>query len=167
MSWPPAATVGIVQASELDNYRHLGAYKAADTTIISDGTLDNDPHLSLAVAANAVYLLRLNGVYQSGATPGFQVAFSLPAGAALSAGFFLAGAAALSAASLQMGYNGSATGALSGIIGTGANAILQLSHTLITAGSTGNVVFQWAQNVSNASNTILRAGSSLHLVRIG
>lgn len=164
MSYPPAATVGIVQASELDGYRHLGVSKAVDTIRISAGVLANDPHLTLPVEINALYIVRVRGIYSSGATPGFQLNFSLPAGAALSAGIFHCG---LSSATTQFGANTSSTGLLSGIVGTGANAALILEHTLTTSATAGNLVFQWAQNVSNATNTIVRAGTSLHLVRIG
>jgi hypothetical protein len=163
VSYPPAATVGPQRASVLDGYQHLGVHKTGDTSRTSTTTLAADPHLSIAVAANAVYALVIRLAINAGATPDFRWDLSAPAAATISDYSYLAwGASSL--------HDYGTLPLLSSVgvaVGDGNVRPLTLWGTLITAGTAGNLALRWAQNTSSATATILKAGSSIHPVRIG
>lgn len=135
------------------------AYKTADETVNNSSTLQDDDELFVEVAANAVYKLSLLAAQNSGATPGFKLNFTLPAGASWLLGSFDCGS---SAATEQFGIT---TGSVTGITGVGADSLV-IIDALISTANAGTVVFQWAQNLADASNTVVRAGSSLTLTRM-
>lgn len=163
MSYPPAAVVGPQRASALDGYRHLGVYKTGDTSRTSTTTLTADPHLSIAVAANAVYTLVIRLAINAGATPDFKWDLTAPGGATISDYSYLAwGAVSL--------HDYGTLPLLSSVgvaVGDGNVRPLTLWGTLVTVGTAANLDLRWAQNTSSGTATILKAGSSLSLVRIG
>ncbi|MGH8575350.1 MAG: hypothetical protein ACREXJ_00190 [Gammaproteobacteria bacterium] len=136
---------------------HLGVYKTTDTTRSSTTTLAADPHLTLDIDANAVYLLTFRAAVQSPAAADLKWDWSLPASATMHHYTYAV-----------TGGTGSFTPATSSItLATtgGADGVI-IYGTIITGATAGNVTWRWAQAVSDAGSTIVLAGASLHLIRI-
>lgn len=148
-----------------DNLNEISriAHKTGNETVNNVGTLQNDDHLVLAVAANTVHKVRLHLPYTSGATPGLTIGFTRPAGSAFTGGSFIV---VRSGSTPQYGYNSASDGGLAGVAGFGADALLILEYVLTVAGTAGNLQFRWCQNVANASNTTLYSGGTMQLQRI-
>lgn len=146
----------VIPASQLAQRDPLFAYKAGDQTLNNVGALTNDSALFVNLAANATYRLSLLALQNSGATPGFKFAFTLPTGATWNFGYFDCGS---SGANRQFGVVG--VGGTGGVTGAGADSVVKIEATIVTAGTAGPAQFQWCQSTANASNTIVRAGSSL------
>jgi len=163
VSYPPAVSVGPLRATDLDGYRHLGVYKASDTSRSSTTSLTADPHLTLAVAASAVYLVTLALTVAGDAAGDFKFDFTVPTGATMSKYRYLANATGTTS---EFGTLALASTAGS-ISCDGADRPLMIWGTLITTTNTGNITLRWAQNTSNAIGTVIRTASSMLLVRIG
>lgn len=156
----PPAGVYVVGWTGAPSFAPTFVYKTVDETVNGSDVLQDDDDLVLAVEATGLYRLELRAVQNSGATPAFKCAFTLPSGATWLTGSFDCGS---SAANEQFGLMSTT---LSGVTGAGANSAV-IIHSLILVGSTaGTIQWQWAQNTANASNTIVRAGSSLLLSRM-
>lgn len=138
----------------------LFVLKGSDEIVNNSAALQNDDALVLAVSANATYLLRCHIVQNSGATPGFKVDVTMPAGASWKPGTFDCGS---SAANEQTGVM--STAAISGITGAAADAFVDFEAVVVISATSGNVQVRWAQNTANASDTTVRAGSWLELAR--
>ncbi|MET8691735.1 hypothetical protein ABZV65_04215 [Streptomyces bauhiniae] len=126
-----------------------GVVKTADTSATSTTTVTSDPHLSLAVAANAVYDVELVAVWSNGGG-GMRISWAGPSGASMvwtdndSVGAPLIGT--------QVTFNAT----------TGTT----IKGTLVTGSTAGTLAVQWAQNSSNAAATVLKAGCGLKVTRI-
>lgn len=133
--------------------------KAADEPITSNATLQNDDELLAALLANTHYDFVAKIWMSSGATPDFQYAFTVPAGAALKwVGFDGSGSAGGSDTSGII----TASGTARTISFSGSTTGYAVVHgSVITAGTAGNLTLQWAQAVSNGATTSVLAGSSL------
>lgn len=147
----------------------LFAYKTADTARISSFLLADDPHLTVSVAANAVY--KIEGcLFATGVTTGdFQAAWSGPAG--FDGTWSLYGPSLSLAASATTGEVRYNAGALSGARVAGmsdASTPVTMFPTglLRTAGTAGTFVLQWAQNTSDGTATTLKMDSWIELVRV-
>lgn len=135
----------------------LGAYKTADTSRSSTTTLTADPHLTLSVAANAVYAVHVSLAYQAGTTEDMKTDFTVPSGATMDTTRYLNNIGT---------HQTIATAATVGIWqGSGGNEGATMWGTLVTS-SAGTFALRWAQNTSGATATILRAMSSMTLQRI-
>lgn len=138
--------------------------KAADETVTSSTTLQDDDHLVRAIGANETWVYEWLLVVTSGSnTPDIKLTVTVPAGAT----------GLLSAAGLDPG----ATGTVAGIrwiaqttFGTsignfgvlsGGPTFVVVRATVINAGTAGTVALQWAQNTSDASGVVVKAGSTL------
>lgn len=150
---------GAILSALITEVRPLAAYKTGDETLNADATLQNDNELFVSVEANAVYLIEMDFVYSSGATPDIKTTFTGPTGMSGSLTAWTTAAATTVSVSL------SPTSTLV-FDGTGANAWARLTGYITTSSTAGTLQFQWAQNVSNASNTIVRQGSYLNLTRV-
>src|ERR1044072_1879724 len=64
------------------NVMPLAVYKTADTARVN-ATLAADPHLTLPVSANAVYLLHLSATWNAHASGDFRWDFTIPTAATL------------------------------------------------------------------------------------
>jgi hypothetical protein len=148
-------------AEQLNRLEPTWALKISDEIVNNSAALQPDDVLFGAVAASAGYLLRVHLVQQSGATPGFKLDITLPAGATWYPGKFLCGS---SVANQQFGVM--ATAAISGITGAAANSIVDFEAAFVTSTTAGTAQLRWAQNTANVSDTIVRAGSWLHLERV-
>lgn len=151
-------------ATAISELRPLYAVKTADTAR-ANNTLADDPHLSIAGAANTVY--ELDGLLRytcASGTPDFQVQLAVPAGATY--GFAPIGASTALAA--QVGTS-SWYSPSSGAIFLGSNdnvsfpAFARLHAWVSIAGTAGNVKLQWSQVATNANAVTLLTGSFMTL----
>jgi len=139
--------------------------KVADEAINSV-TIQNDDHLLLPVAANAVYLLEWWLRMDGPAANDFKYSWVGPAGATMvwsSLGLNIGDATNLP----QTSQDGPTIGT---VIQHGTVAASTFTHVrgrgqLVTAGTAGNLQMQWAQVVAAASTT-LRIGSHLMAHRV-
>lgn len=148
-SWVASSSVGVGAV--------IVATKTADETVNNSATLQDDDHLSVSVQADAVYLVELEGVYNSGATPGFKTQLAAPAGSTAGS--------AIGAGGTGSGFGGVTLTTALNWGGAGAERWFRFTGKLTTAGTAGSLKLQWAQTAANASNTILDAGSSLRITR--
>ena len=129
--------------------------KTADESISSDSTLSDDSELVIALNANKFHMGFYMGYGNSGVTPDFKYAFTVPAN------------------STHQRLNGAINASASTV------ALLTTSLTLSTAGDfgffsiffietvdAGNLRLQWAQNVLDASTTTLKKGSWMAVIEI-
>lgn len=140
----------------------LVKFKSSNNTAVNNSTTyTSDSDLFVSVVANATYEFRLFCLFQSNATPGFKIRFTVPTGATMPGTVFQC---------LQPAVTYGMTGALgevTGITGTGATSPIDEHGLLVTGANAGTFQFQWSQNTANASNTFTVAGSYLFVNRIG
>jgi len=141
------------------------AFKPSATTRINTTTPANDPDLTLTVDPNKSYWLELVAPFTSIAAAGFKFSFAAPAGSVFTGGFLYSanGITALgtySSAGLLITANIATTST-----GSGADDLITVRGSLVTAGTGGGLTYQWAQNTSNGGNTTVRAGSVMSLQR--
>ena len=132
--------------------------KTSDTTIQSDATVNDDPHLQFMVSINERVAGYAMIFVTSGTTPDFRYNFSVPAGTtgdrfdgALS-GNVLAATATLVTEEAA-------------IATTGSKQAILIPFSLLVSSTAGTVIFRWAQNTSTASNTTVHAGSYIMVNR--
>lgn len=156
---PPAGSKlrGSVLSALLTEVRPVVAYKSADETIISNGTLQNDDALAIALVANAQYDFELRANYNSGTTPDFVFGWTFPSGMTMFADLF----AVINAGTGLHTLTQILQTAQPNLEGSGADRSLHIFGKLITSTTAGTLQWQWAQLLSTASNTIVRAGSYL------
>lgn len=139
-------------------------YKAADEAVTSSTTLQDDNHLVLPLAANAVYTVQgalfYDGQYNAG---NFKLTWSLPASATIlwSANGPATGGAA------PFGSQAVSSGNITlGTYGTGGSKTTALVMATVTTFATaGNMLLRWAQDASHATPTTIYAGSWLRSIR--
>ena len=142
------------------NRNHAVVSKAADETLASDTTLQNDNELVLAVRASQTYLVRLRVAVTTAPTPDFKHAFSLPAAATIQMVGMTHHSGAMS--TNNVGWNGSSQA----LLGSATTVFVEYLGLLTVDTTAGNLQYQWAQNTSDGASTIVEAGSSLEIVEI-
>lgn len=137
--------------------------KAADESVTSSTTLQDDNHFIFALEANKTYVL-MSGIFATStvANPDIKIAFSIPAGATMDIGYFGQGGNNRVADLLES--SGTASAAIP--IAANGDTIIQAFGTVTTSGTAGNLKFQWAQNASNANATTVRQGSFMSVAEI-
>jgi hypothetical protein len=123
-------------------------YKTTTETVNNSTTLQDDDELFITVEANKDYIFDMVFLFDSGTTPDFKYAFSVPSGASL-IGQELSGAGGVD--------NITETGDT--ISGSGAYRAVKITSILQVGANAGTVTFQWAQNTANASDTNVSSGS--------
>lgn len=126
------------------------ARKTANTSRASTVTTTVDPHLVVAVEANATYNVLANLVWRPSGSGGFRFKFTGPSGAEMI--YMDNDSGSVLAINTELTFN----------VTTGAS----IGGTLVTAGTAGNLSLFWAQNVSNATNTTLNEHSALWVRRV-
>ncbi len=131
--------------------------KAADQTITSQTTYQNDDELSWAVAANESWFFELFLMYDAHATPDMKFTFDVPANATITWTY--------------LGNGGDDAVHEEGednlLSGFGTVKILSFRGKVLTGATAGLVRFQWAQRTSSANATIVKAGSYIVAHEIG
>jgi hypothetical protein len=167
----PTWTAGQVLAAADVNSWFVGQYavKTSDQAVTSSIILVNDTQLSVALAANATYLLHGFLSYAAASTiPGITWGWTFPAGLiSMTYGYTtVSGAATVYGNANQSGIFGGTTpsGDTAAAVTTLRSA--SLLGTVVNGSPAGTLQLQWAQNVSNAASTLMKAGSALALWRI-
>lgn len=141
------------------------AYKSADETVNNSAAMQDDDHLSFAIAANEVWAfdIYLQVDNTASVTPRFKFQMTVPASATGS----------LRASGDNTGaVDGSTTGANSatatGVIAFTATitAGIVITGVIINSSTAGTVHLQWAQNTAAAFNTIVKKGSWLRATKL-
>lgn len=134
--------------------------KAADETLNTNASAQDDNELIVPVSANSTYMITAMVLYNSPTTADFRYNFSLPAGAS---GYKSTSHAPLSTTACSdtstTTINNSITSVDNNVGGAGAVCALRITGTVIVAGTAGNVTFQWAQATSDAGTTTVYANS--------
>lgn len=147
------------------NANHSGVQairKTADKTVTSSTALQDDDHLSFAIAANETWLFQAFLDYEAVDAEDIIVAFNAPAGAALSwsgHGKDIVGGATTDEINVltqqtidaSLSYGGSA----------GIRTSIFIMGSVANGGTSGAFQLRWAQRVSGGTGTIVRAGSYL------
>lgn len=152
----------------LESRKTLFVRKTGDTSR-SSTTHADDPHLTLTVAANAIYLVNVGLYFTSTSTTAgdFKAQFVAPSGAALQAAVHTFAAASAAATDDLATCVTLTTGMSCGVVLT-ADPFnpCQVTGLLVTGGSSGAFKVQWAQNASNATATVLKLNSYMALSRV-
>lgn len=127
--------------------------KSSDETRQSDTTLTDDSQLLFTPTINKTYSGYITLFYESGATPDFKLACTIPSGATAHR---LEGLWAANADNQVSDFETSYFIAM-----TSGTRSTQLPFKLIMSSTAGDFNFQWAQNTSDASDTKVLAGSLL------
>lgn len=148
--------------------------KTADETVTSSTTLQNDDHLVLPVAANAVYMFALD-LYTIDAADfvgDFKMSFTCPTGATFDmhgSGAHITDLASGTSSNGEWLAKLACTSASANLVfGVGNTSVTGIRvHGRLVMGSTGgSFQLQWAQNASDTSGTTLKAGSYMTLTRV-
>lgn len=142
--------------------------KTADEQVSNSITFQDDDHLVLPLAANAVYELSMTLYYVAVTSGSLKFGFTYPLGASLTCGvdgYLIGGSFTMIR---QANYAAASGAALLAVEGAGGSTTVNATATgTLTVGSTaGSLRLQWAQNTSNAIATTVRAGSVMRLTRI-
>jgi len=119
-------------------------------------TLANVTGMSFALAASTTYAFEACIVYNSGATPDFKGAFTVPSGASISYGVLRNNTGTTLTDINTSGGPWTADG-------SGANATAYVKGFVTTSTTAGNLQLQAAQNTSDASDTKVLTGSWLRV----
>jgi hypothetical protein len=137
------------------------AHKTANEAVASSTTLQDDNHLTVAVAANAIYLFELEATYQASSTGLLKTQLSVPASTTGNISICALGNGVTGSAKLAAVNSSAVFG------GNGADCTARIYGTVTTAGTAGSILLQWAQSTSHATGTTLYAGSYMRVTRIG
>lgn len=146
----------LVRASDMPQVKR----KAADESVTSSTTLQNDDELSFAVVAGEDYVFALwLGLFSTSATPDVKVGFTFPAG---TMSFGVQGGDPTTSVAANSGAT-SGTTALAVGVAVSAAPVAQNARVngSFECSTTGTVRLQWAQNVSDGTAMTLREGSTL------
>lgn len=143
--------------------RPLGAVKSAIQTVTNatGTTLVNVTGMSVALAANAVYLADFDLYYNSGATPDIKFGLTLPAGATGSWGGL-----GYDFTPVLLAFGPIDIGTSLAFGGLAADRAAIIKAAITTSSTAGTAQLQFAQSTSNASNTSILAGSRMLFRRI-
>lgn len=144
--------------------------KAANETVTSSTTFQDDNDLFVSVSANATYEVKLFLLHDSDATAAgdIKIQWTAPAASTMTWGSQGANVSTTSSSAVtetnmqsrtiseNAGYGGGDS--------TGTVAFIQ--GVLTTSATAGTLQLQWAQNTSNAVASTVRAGSTLSVRRI-
>jgi|SRR3990167_1109427 len=127
--------------------------KAADETVTTSTTIQDDEDFTFAIAASEVWAVRLVLWVTISVAGGFRHAFSIPASATGWHGHVMmfeagSGDAVRFAATLTSELTGGVTNP----------TLVVVDAVIVNSTNAGNVVFRWAQNASSG-NTVVKADS--------
>lgn len=134
--------------------------KAADESVTSSTTMQDDDELLVALDANSHYIFHALISYDASTTGDIKMQFTVPSGASGRRHSLHAQSTATScSSSAQSTWGGPITTAITSIGGTGAVCEALIDGYVSTSGTSGNLRLQFAQDVSDATASIVKAGS--------
>jgi hypothetical protein len=143
--------------------------KTADTQRSATTTYADDPHLTFAAEANAVYTMYGWIKYFADPTPDVKVQFSVPSGCLGEWGWLMPGSGTLAAGTAGYSIRTESNDVSAGRTGYGTSNSDHMTPMggVFRMGSTaGNIALQWAQNTSDATATTFYTDSFLTFTRI-
>lgn len=147
-----------------DFVRGLFVVKTADESVTSSAALQNDDHLSLALATSTFYTVDGYLSCDGAVAADIQVGFTVPSGATVNITVVGLSTSAASdpgvAWSGTVAASGESAGAM-GLLGTGNRSGMLIKGWVRTAGTAGNLQLQWAQGTSNGTATTVALDSWL------
>ena len=136
-------------------------YKPTTQTVNNSSTLVYDTALGFPIGPGQIWRIDYSILYNSGTTPDWKAALTVPTGASV----YLRGIGGDAAGTLAEAHS-IVSGTAISFQGTGANRLLTLEAVIIVGVTAGVCQLQWAQNSANASDTKVLEGSHLVAVRI-
>jgi hypothetical protein len=130
--------------------------KAADESVASMTTLQDDNELTLSVPAAGGYLFDLCALVTGPTAADINIAFSFPTGTCTWAPVGL----------LDQTAVGATSGVTQQTLQTSLGVTAYHVRGYLNATASGTLLLKWTQAASNASNTTVKAGSHLTLTRI-
>jgi hypothetical protein len=139
--------------------------KSANETVNNSAALQDDDELLLALAANEVWEFEALVDYDSGTTPDFKVAFTVPVGATLR---WASPGCSDGSGTIYGGSQVTSSGGTRAFIGTGVGTLIlaRLVGKVINGANAGNLQLQWAQSTAAGSDTTVHANSTLKCWRL-
>lgn len=173
--WRNPAGATVASINQNGNFTTVGvggivfARKSADTARSSTVTATPDPHLSVAVQANATYMIEGYIIYNANTTGDFGMQFGTPAGATGNWNAIAWGRGATA----SIGTDGFTVRTNDNTInqnrtygGDTTDITAHVRGLVITSGTAGNVTVDWAQAASDPGATTLRTNSHIMLTRV-
>ncbi len=148
----------------MNTLSHLIARKTADETVTSSTTLQDDDHLTMAVAANEAWSLNWRLLYNANATGDLKIAWTQPASGLVNVSFYWQNNTG-SPAIITDSSSASPTTSLL-IYGGGAPLVLDIPMIFVNGANAGNLTLQWAQSTSDVGGTIMKANSTLTGIKL-
>lgn len=130
--------------------------KTAGETVTSSNTLQNDDHLTFAVAANETWKGIITFSLNANGSGGFKFDIAAPSGASGSCAMF--GNNAYTISWVAIGTGGGATQSTT-------NIMYNITFTITNGANAGNVTLRWAQNASFGTGTTINSGATLIATR--
>lgn len=140
------------------------AYKTGDTTRTSTATFADDPHLTVTVAANTIYVVDASLIYLTAATPDIKFSWTLPSGGTMTNwGFrYRTHDGTETSGSTAAGTD---TVSITAAATPGPNQTIVVRGLLVTS-SAGTFAVRWAQNTSDSGSTSFKQNSWLRLTPV-
>lgn len=168
-SYPTLAAGQRITAALLRSMLPQTVRKTADTERPATTTYADDPHLTFAAEANAVYTMYGWIKYFADPTPDLKIQFSVPTGCLGEWGWLMPGSGSVAAGTAGYSIRTETNDVTQGRTGYGTSDSTHMTPMggLFRMSSTaGNITLQWAQNTSNATATTLYTDSFLTFLRI-
>lgn len=151
------------------SFTGLFARKTADQTVNNSTTLVDDTHLTVPVAASAVYDVDGLLFYSAATAADLKMQFIAPTGAVFSWVLLAQGSGAT--ATSQFGSPDftarlQAANAVAGGINVGTKTTVPFRGVLVMSTTAGAFKLQWAQFVADATDTVVYTHSYLNLRRV-
>lgn len=141
--------------------------KTADESVTSSTVLQDDDHLSFAIAANEEWLINIAlRIGTSLAVHGIKLAITAPAGATIDAEATLVGVVGADGGSQSTQTSGAALDFGTARFASSSFANGRMAVWVLNGATPGNVTLQFAQSTSNGTAVNLRKGSALIAHRI-
>lgn len=139
------------------------AVKSSNTSRTSTTTLTADPHLVIALEANATYDFDMELLYNGGTngSSDLKYGFTGPAGYAMTLGNI----SVTIPAGVGIGGGTQATTFVTGSVGTSSPLMTRVTGTVTTSSTAGNLTLTWAQNTSSGTATTLTTGCKMRVKR--
>jgi hypothetical protein len=173
--WPNYVAGQRVSAADLQAGQFAIVYKAAATDRSSTTTFADDPDLSFALAANAVYFVEFYPFF-AGSLGKLKTNWTVPAGVSSTNRSVMGPASNATDAnadniSMRSGVHAYGTSVVygnrtAGITTPSLNQTGAIETSLVITTTAGTCALAWAQNASNANTTRMAAGSFARALRI-
>jgi hypothetical protein len=158
------ASTSAAWGTGIANFGTIAKRKTADESVTSSTTLQDDDHLTFAIAANEEWTIQFLLTYGDVlTTTGIKMAVTTPSGATqrIFAHFVGNGGDAALAASVTVN-----TAFFSSTPSVSTQHVTTVNAWVLNGATPGNVTLQWAQNASSGTALTFKKGSFMQATRI-